>query len=262
MHCGRSLPWYHNLPLLSWCILRGKSHCCQQPISPRYLAGEALMALGYAWVAWRYGAADPGLAVLLLGVLPCLMLAGWVDAQHGYIPDRASMGGMAWVLLGSAAWAPQLVQAPFYAGLAGWETALGPSLSAFWLVLHNGLLASAGLLWFGFVMGAVLRKEAMGLGDVKLMGLLGCCYGALGAVLIVFLASWMACLFWLGRLGWARLQAPSLHTPPLPQATAAHGPVQPFSLPAASIPFGPWLCAAALGYTVAGSSGVFFACFV
>ncbi len=68
--CKRLIPWYHNIPVLSWVCLRGKSACCHQRISPRYLVVELLTAGLFAGAGYYYSY-EPLLAQLLI----CLWIA-------------------------------------------------------------------------------------------------------------------------------------------------------------------------------------------
>ncbi len=52
--CKKLIPWYYNIPVLSWLYLRGKSACCREPISPRYLVVELLTAFLFAGASYYY----------------------------------------------------------------------------------------------------------------------------------------------------------------------------------------------------------------
>lgn len=53
-HCKKLIPWYLNLPLLSWVLLRGKSACCHQRIAVRYLLVELVTAVLFAGLSYYY----------------------------------------------------------------------------------------------------------------------------------------------------------------------------------------------------------------
>ena len=93
-HCGYSIPWFLNIPLLTWLSLRGKCANCRAPISPRYFFVELLTGLLFlgAWLM-----AGPQSALLALAF--CVVLAGFVvatfiDLEHFIIPDEITIGGM------------------------------------------------------------------------------------------------------------------------------------------------------------------------
>ncbi len=94
-HCGARIAWRHNLPLLSWLWLRGRSVCCQRPIRPRYVVIEALTAGLFAacWVG--FGEQSPALALVYGGLLAGLLAATAIDWEHFIIPDELTLGGLA-----------------------------------------------------------------------------------------------------------------------------------------------------------------------
>ncbi len=103
-HCQYAIPWYLNIPLVTWLYLRGRCRNCQAPISPRYflvelLTGVAFLACWLGFGVTRH-AFDPGApaSVLLTGVY-CLLLAGFIvatfiDFEHFIIPDEITLGGI------------------------------------------------------------------------------------------------------------------------------------------------------------------------
>jgi leader peptidase (prepilin peptidase)/N-methyltransferase len=92
--CGARIPWRHNLPILSWLWLRGRSACCGRPIRPRYVLVEALTAGLFAasWVA--FGADSPALALVYSALLAGLLAAAEIDREHFIIPDEITLGGL------------------------------------------------------------------------------------------------------------------------------------------------------------------------
>ena len=92
-HCKYSIPFYLNVPLLTWLSLRGKCKNCGAPISPRYFAVELLTGLAFlaCWLA--FGHASAGIAVVECLFLAGLITATFIDFEHFIIPDEITLGG-------------------------------------------------------------------------------------------------------------------------------------------------------------------------
>ncbi len=180
--CGAAIwPW-DNIPLLSFLLLRGRCRACRSRISARYPLVEAGLAALFCLCAGRFAslpAAEAGvLCFLLLGLLA-------MDAETWLLPDSFTLPGAA---LG-------LVQAALPGGGLGPVLALtgtAPLALPHWHPLVGSLLGAA--LGAGFLLGVravygLLRKqEGMGLGDVKLAGMLGAWFGVAGVALTLLLA--------------------------------------------------------------------------
>lgn len=93
-HCKYSIPWYLNVPLLTWLILRGKCKNCRAPISVRYFLVELLTGLMFlaAWIA--FGRQSPAVALVYCLILAGLITATFIDLEHFIIPDEITIGGM------------------------------------------------------------------------------------------------------------------------------------------------------------------------
>jgi len=186
-HCNRMIAWHDNIPLISFLTLRARCRRCGGPISPRYFLVELLTATLFLLVWLKFGAPAAarslGLApVAELRLVPIywlavfgLLLGTFVDFEHMIIPDRVSLGGIAAGLILSTL-APSLHgEARFYGGLG----------SAF-----IGALAGSGLLWIVALLGKLIfRKDAMGMGDVKLLGAIGAFLGWEAIVFTIMLSS-------------------------------------------------------------------------
>jgi leader peptidase (prepilin peptidase) / N-methyltransferase len=163
--CGAPVRWFDNLPVLSWFVLGGRCRSCRARISPRYplveLASGALLPLA----VWRFGLSSAGVeaAVLVLLLLPL----GLIDVEHHLLPDRLTLPGVATGLVWS-----------FAGGLVDWRDAVA------------GSLVGAGLLYAVIVLYRAIRGvEGMGLGDVKLLAMVGAFLGWEGALLTVCLGA-------------------------------------------------------------------------
>ena len=171
--CNHRIAWRDNLPLLSWLLLNGRCRHCRAPISPRYFLVELLTGTLFTAVWLVHGATLQTPVYLLF--TGALILGTFVDLDHLILPDRVTLGGMAAGLALSFA-------CPALQG----ETARLPALGQSAL----GLALGYGLLWFVAVAGRlVLKREAMGMGDWKLLGAVGACLGWQAVLFTVFLSS-------------------------------------------------------------------------
>jgi leader peptidase (prepilin peptidase)/N-methyltransferase len=172
--CGKPIPFYHNIPILTWLILRGRAACCGAKFSIRYPAVELLTATLFL-VCWF---SHPPL-VALVGMLfiAFLICSTFIDLDHMIIPDRFSIGGMVIGVILSFAM-------PGLHGIeAGW---LGANIQS-GITAIVGALVGAGLVYWVAVLGEIVfRKPAMGEGDVKFVGFIGAFCGWQGAVFSMF----------------------------------------------------------------------------
>ena len=170
--CGCPIPWYYNIPIISWFVLKGKATCCGSRIDARYALVEALTALGFFLLWMKY----PPILVAVYAFFFCgLVIATFVDLDHFIIPDEISLGGCVFGIVLSAL-VPELHHT------ASIWTSVKASVIGF-LVGGVGLFAIAigGML--------ILRKEAMGMGDVKLMAAMGAFLGWQAPLFILPVAS-------------------------------------------------------------------------
>ena len=94
-HCKYSIPWYLNVPLVTWLYLRGKCKNCGAPISMRYFLVELLTGLLFLGCWLRFGGVSVGLSLAHALLLAGLMVATFIDFEHFIIPDEITIGGMA-----------------------------------------------------------------------------------------------------------------------------------------------------------------------
>ncbi len=188
--CGKAIAPYANIPILSWLILRGKCRGCKSPISPRYPAVELLAGLAWVLVFWQIGL-TPLLPVGLIFVSVIIALI-FIDAEHMILPNVITYPFLVFVLLirlsfplafsqnyfSDMAFFPALQMAHF----PGWAASLVSALL--------GALAGGGSLWLvGDIWKRLRGKDAMGLGDVKLMLGVGALLGWRLSFLAIFLAA-------------------------------------------------------------------------
>ncbi len=144
--CRQSIPWFLNIPLLSWLWLRGRCASCRTSIPVRYPAVELITALLFLALWTRFAPADPllhpPLLILPLWVLAALLVtATFIDFDHYIIPDQITVGGTVAGLLFSAL-LPVLHQTDSHTAGALWSV-LGAATGFFslWAVVELGKLA-------------------------------------------------------------------------------------------------------------------------
>ena len=93
-HCGYSIPWYLNIPLVTWLYLRGRCANCRAPISIRYFLVELLTGVAFLACWLSFGGGSPGLALVYCLVLGGFIAATFIDFEHFIIPDEITIGGM------------------------------------------------------------------------------------------------------------------------------------------------------------------------
>lgn len=217
--CMTNLSWRDNIPIFGWLALGGKCRYCEAPISPRYPIIETITAVLFMWVWLKYPAivetgVDFRFAAYMLLVFG-LLLGSMVDIDEMWIPDRCTIGGMI----------------------------IGPILSFLIPSMHStdshvlalirsliGLGFGFGLLWaVAFFGRLMLKKDAMGFGDVKLMGALGAFLGFESIVFIVFVSSLLGSIIGVSLIALGQKEWQS------------------------KIPFGPYIALAALIWVLGGS---------
>ena len=163
--CGRRIPWYDNVPVLSWVALRGRCRQCSAPISVQYPLVELATGVTWAALVWLHGPTPEAVR----GALFVTILLGIAvsDARFYVIPDQFSIGG----------------------GVIGLALALASGGPTFLQAL-GGAAFGLALLWAVAWLGEkAFKKEAMGGGDIKMMAMIGAFLGFQGVLLTLFLAA-------------------------------------------------------------------------
>ena len=163
--CGAAIRAWDNVPLLSWIFLGGRCRACRARISARYPALELTNAVLWllvfrvapAWCDFLTGAflCSAGLALLV------------IDADFQILPDAITLPGIA---VGLALSFGSLRRTPL-------EAVLGAALGA------------GGLYLLAFTYEKIAGQEGMGLGDVKMLGMVGALLGPTGVVVTLMAAS-------------------------------------------------------------------------
>ncbi len=195
--CGSRIRFYDNVPILSWLVLRGRCRSCHAPVSVRYPLVEGMTALGFLGASLTWGPSAEALAGMLLGAASLILVA--TDLESRILPDEITLGTLALALLLAAVRdvGGRPPGQPFRAGASvTLEALLGAAVGA-------GFLLAVRALYLRF-----RGMEGMGLGDVKMIAMIGSLTGPAGVVVALFLAS--LCGTILGgvaaavrHLGWA-----------------------------------------------------------
>ena len=216
-HCGDMIPLYHNLPVLSWLILRGKCLACKQPISPRYLAIEVLTGLLFLNCYTHFGLTLAMLKCIVLGYL--LLGLIFTDAETKLLPDAMTLPGFALGILFSLVVPVDDLASRIMPGMV--SLAMRGEISWRLWSLSDSLLGAAVGASFLYGAAAIYLRargvEGMGFGDVKLMAMIGAFLGTKLTVLTIFAASFAGSLFgistilavWIKRLNRIQARRPS-----------------------------------------------------
>jgi leader peptidase (prepilin peptidase)/N-methyltransferase len=171
-NCEHEIAWFENVPMVSWLALRARCRGCHQPISMMYPLVELVVALGWLGAVIAYG---PGLTALRVAVFGTVLFGVILtDAREYVIPDGFTAFGLVWgfVMAFVAVFSPET--SPF---ATLYDSLIGACASA-------GAIAIAG--WLGEL---VLKKEAMGFGDVTLMAMVGAHLGVVRGLMTIFLGA-------------------------------------------------------------------------
>ncbi|MBI2901174.1 MAG: prepilin peptidase [Planctomycetes bacterium] len=220
--CLRLIAWYDNFPVFSYLALGGRCRGCGERISPRYPLVELLTGAVFTWAAYaqiHHGAGSGSDRAVLFAVQAylsaTLIVCTFIDLDFRILPDEITLSGIVLGLVCGGAF--PLLHGRMLPGLP-------------WNLHVRGLLASGlgafvggGTIYAVGVLGKLLfKKEAMGLGDVKLMAFLGAFLGWKSILLTLVLGCFVG---------------------------AAYGIVQFFftrKLRGVYVPFGPFLAAGAM----------------
>ena len=163
-HCGRSLSWYENVPVVSWLVLRGRCRTCRESVSWMYPAVEIATALVFLSGYLLYGlTALAAVRVLFASALIVLFVT---DLQHKILPNAITVPG---IVVGFVC---SLFVEP------GWRDSL------IGIVIGGGVLFAIAEAYY-----RVRGQEGLGMGDVKLLGMIGAFLGWKLVLLTLVLAS-------------------------------------------------------------------------
>jgi leader peptidase (prepilin peptidase) / N-methyltransferase len=204
-NCGTPIKFYDNIPFLGYLILKGRCRKCGSVISIRYLLVEMITALIFATLFHLYGLSIE--LPILLVFASVLIVISFIDFDYYIIPDILSLGGIALGIIVSF------------------------GRSNFTLIDSIlGVILGGGILYVIAKSYEVIRKrEGMGGGDIKLLGMIGAFCGWKGVVFSLVTGSLVGTVIGIPLMLIKR------------QDTKY------------ALPFGPFLSLGALLYTIAGN---------
>ena len=173
--CGHMLAWYENVPVVSYAVLRGRCRGCGAPISLMYPIVEAITGAMFLSGYLLYG---PSLLLVVRLIFGCAMIVLFViDLQHRILPNVITLPGI----------------------VAGFvcSVVVGPG----WLSSLIGIVAGGGSLWaVAETYYRVRHEEGLGMGDVKMLAMIGAFLGWRLVLLTLILGSFSGTLVGVGVL--------------------------------------------------------------
>ena len=203
--CGVAIHWYDNVPVLSYVMLRGRARCCGVSIGVQYVAVELMTTAAFLAVALRYGWTPAALKWMAFEAI--LVVLFWTDLQERILPDEFTLGGTALGLVFAL-----MIPVP---GIMG-QLILPNSKMAWQSLLEAGLgaLLTAGPLWLvGAVYLRLRGREGLGLGDVKLLILIGVFLGLEQSLAALLVSTVAGSIIGLAYIWWKRKTAATYELP-------------------------------------------------
>jgi leader peptidase (prepilin peptidase) / N-methyltransferase len=198
--CQRPIAFFDNIPLLSWLILGGRCRQCKRAISVRYLFIELLTGGVFLACYWHFGLTLATLKYCVFGFL--LLGLIFTDAETKLLPDKLTLPGLVLGLLFSLFVPVNDLASQFLPGAV--NLPFGSDLVARLISALDALLGAAVGAGFIYGAGAIYLRwrgiEGMGLGDVKLMAMVGAFVGIKLTVFTIFTASLVGSLFGVGTV--------------------------------------------------------------
>jgi leader peptidase (prepilin peptidase)/N-methyltransferase len=187
-HCGIPIRFFDNVPILSFLLLRGKCRECGKRISFQYPIVELLSALAFYGCARTWLFTPPTYVNSLF--LAAVIILIFTDYNHRILPNIITLPGVIAGILLSPFQMPEV-----YSDLFSWKAAsmLGFENSPYaepWIGSILGAIIGGGLLYLvAFAYEMVRRRQGLGMGDVKMMAMVGAFMGWRLALMTIFIGS-------------------------------------------------------------------------
>tara|TARA_X000000368_G_scaffold16496_1_gene13019 strand:+ start:654 stop:1415 length:762 start_codon:yes stop_codon:yes gene_type:complete len=170
--CKKKIFWYENIPILSYLILGGKCSKCKKKISFQYLLVESISIFSFLLIYYFFGVSLT--TILLIILFLSFIVIFFIDLKHYIIPDILTF--------------PMMV--------LGFLKSFDPNLNPLFPNYINSLLGGIigyGIIWLLILFYKKIRnKEGMGLGDAKILAVVGFWFGWVSIPFVIFLSSTIA----------------------------------------------------------------------
>jgi leader peptidase (prepilin peptidase)/N-methyltransferase len=174
-HCNRPLAWYENIPVASYLVLRARCRTCRGPIAVRYPIVEALTAVMFALAWWEYG---PGVLLASRVLFGCVLIVLFaIDLEHQLLPNVITLPGIAAGFVFSCFTEP------------GWTASL------IGILVGGGVLFAVAEAYY-----RVRHEEGLGMGDVKMLAMIGAFLGWKLTIVTLVMASFSGTLVGLALI--------------------------------------------------------------
>jgi leader peptidase (prepilin peptidase)/N-methyltransferase len=217
--CDNPIAWHDNIPVLSYLLLRGRCRRCAHPIGIRYAVVELSTAILFALTAAKFGVTLAALKWLVFEAL--LVVLFFTDLEERLLPNELTLGGLAAGFVFALT-----VPLPSI-----WGELLLPDASWRLESLVNAALGAAFLSVVPWLLGALvsylLKRPALGLGDVKLLALIGAFLGVEQGISAILIASLAGSVLGIAYILWKR-QDPRSYALPFGTFCCAGAALMPF----------------------------------
>ena len=172
-HCKNKIKWFDNIPFFSYLFLKGKCRQCSKPISFQYFIVELLTAISFVLIFHIYGVSITTLLLLILSIF--FIIIFFIDLKHFIIPNVLTFPLM------------------FIGFLKSFDPNLNQTIFPNYINSLIGGLFGYSIIWLIiFFYKKVRKKEGMGLGDAKLMAVIGFWFGWISIPFTIFISSTVA----------------------------------------------------------------------
>jgi len=189
--CEKTISWFDNIPVLSFLLLRGRCRHCAGRIPIRYPIVELATAVAFGVCVAAFGVSLHALKYALFSAIMIALIATDIETQ--ILPDEFTLGGTVLGLILAAF-------VPFPPGLM--QILLPRTLSLRWISVSEaafGAAVASGMIWFvGWLFERIRHREGMGLGDVKMIAMIGAFLGLQATLLTLIVGSLLGSVVGLG----------------------------------------------------------------